>query len=171
MVEQATQVDPGAFQRRAAQQTRRRRRRRVWLSIACYGLATAVMVFASLAHRDYRAVRSNERLMGELQALFQADYLDRPLPQKLPLDDPEGPRVDVNWRKRLCYVPQNQWRLDELERVAVCYNDVPLTFYVRPDGRHLILFDGREYTLEWLSEAEFRQQHDRYGIRLVTDHP
>lgn len=157
-------------QKRAKLRIVSQRRRRVWLNLTLFVAATAIVVVLSMANRDSETIRRNERFVADVTARFQADYVKRPLPARMPLDEDLEEQMRNSWRNRFCYVPRNQWRFrDGDERVAVCYHDHPLMLFLRADGRHVIFYDGQRYWSQWTPEDELRRRADEWGLALLDD--
>jgi len=146
------------------------RRRRVWRSLAVFVIVTAAMVVLSMAQRDYQAVQAcRDRLeftRGQLQELLAHGTvapLELPMPghsteaggtpaPRKPAEDPFVARAHYFYNARYARQP------DRKDPVGVCCCEAPHHLYLRPDGRHVIVFDGQRYSLGWLSEAEFQRR-------------
>jgi hypothetical protein len=48
--------------------------------------------------------------------------------------------------------------------VGVCCLEKPVRFYLRAEGRVVILFDGEHFSARWMPESEFRTQAEQLGF-------
>jgi hypothetical protein len=161
---------------RAALRTMSQRRRRVWINVSAFALLTGLMVLLSMAQRDEQAVRScHDRLA------FAADELQNRLSRgvtavdNLPLPGSTGvakvatgqPRnEDEAFENRVHYFYNADWWRGRHRRrvVGVCSCAAPHQLFLRPDGRHVIVFDGQRYELRWMTESEFARQAPEFGL-------
>ena len=153
--------------RRAAARTRHTRRRRIIRDTVTFIIAVAVMVMLSMAHRDSQAVRASRDSLGHLTAELQEAYERGSLPAKLPTPNGLDSDEALAWRDRLIYLRGNIRKKGENHQlVAIVYADQPLSLFLRADGRHLIVFDGKKFERIWMTERELQQRKDELCIFL-----
>ncbi|MBN2445370.1 MAG: hypothetical protein JXO22_01495 [Phycisphaerae bacterium] len=155
--------------RRAAARTMQTRQRRIIRNLVTFAIAVTVMLMLSLAHRDSQAVRAYHDGLAHLPAALKDALAHGGLPANLP--PPPGLSTDEveRWRDRLLYLRDNVKKIGDHKRVAVVYMDHPLNLFLRADGRHLILYDGKEFERVWMTEREVRERKDELAIYLGPD--
>jgi hypothetical protein len=139
---------------RARQRTLFERRKRFWRRIALFLLVTIVIVLVALANRDLLQWRDIQKKAALVANALQQTYTDRK--QDPPLRFPDLPEPYQELHKRyhfnIFYADQQKSR----RRVGVCCLQDPARFFLRADGRTVILFDGKQFTARWMTESEFR---------------
>ncbi len=147
------------------------RRRRVWLNIGGFVLVTGLMVVLSMLQRDQQSIVScRERLVfatRELQKRLgrgQTELVDLPLPDSK--GDSAQPQSEEAFENRAHYFYNSDWWREQPKRkvVGVCCCAAVHDLFLRPDGRHVIVFDGTKYELRWMTEAEFARQGPELGL-------
>jgi hypothetical protein len=169
---------------RVALRTMAQRRRRVWRNIILMVVTSGLVLLLSVIGRDEQSLRgpiqdSYEELeyaRAELQDAFDRGGLAPPrlpLPPRGELPPDASPaqreRFEEEQLDRLLRYTYNQahrWQGQPERPAFVCYNQGPLDLFLREDRRHLILFDGTQYTLETLTESAFRQRAAALGVEL-----
>ena len=63
------------------------------------------------------------------------------------------------------YANQQEW----MRRVGVCCLRKPVQFFVRTEGRAVILFDGDRFSAQWMTESEFRAAADSLGFGSLLE--
>ena len=58
----------------------------------------------------------------------------------------------------------SQRKLHPEGEVGVCCFEKPVRFYVRTEGRIVILFDGEHFNSYWMPESEFRTKAEQLGF-------
>lgn len=159
-----TQDRPTAVAR-VARRTLSQRRRRVWRELLLLGVGTVIMVIVAMANRDYQAVENARTRMERVAAYLQKLHNNkRPFPLEIPMlkgDDAEA-------RELYLY---NSLFTDSLLRrreVAVCYRIRPMRLFLRTDGNFVLVFDGKNFRVEWLTVDEAHEKADDYGMRLFS---
>lgn len=151
---------------RAALRTMVRRRRRTILNVLAFVIATAVMVLLSLAQRDSQTVRRQAEFVDEIASVLNTKYAERFPPPTMPqLPDLEGDAWE-SWRYQYCYVPRNAYAATAEQPRAICYREHEVGLFLRPDGRHVIFFDGMRYEAQWVPEAKVAEMAKPWGIVL-----
>ncbi len=144
--------------------TQRRHRlvRRVAVGLAL----TLIMVVLAAGNRDAQAMREARVRCEQLVEALTAARARLGAP---PLQIPDiGPRTALvlgsyYFNIRYAQGASGRW-------VGVCCPRSPLQLFVWADGRHVILFDGQQFTWRWMPEAEFRAQAAALGFDgLVQD--
>jgi hypothetical protein len=150
-------ADQAAVAERVRRRTTAARRRRFVRSAVLFLFLTAAMVLVSLAHRDSQAAKAAEqcRAWAEYAAReLTAKYKGRMLPLLLPHREKDRERVRTHYH----YEWSNDRHVAANERVGVCCCKQPHRFFLRPDGRHVILFDGEDFRVVWMTEDAFRER-------------
>jgi hypothetical protein len=145
-------TDEAILSERVRQRTMAARRRRFVRSALLFLGLAAAMVVVSLLHRDAQAVRHCRDRLEYAVRQFSADYKGRTLPLLLPHRPEEGKWVrnhyDYRWKNDQHFGPDR--------RVGVCCCKRAHRFFMRADGRHVLLFDGQDFQIVWMTEDEFR---------------
>ncbi|MBU0640499.1 MAG: hypothetical protein KKB50_16675 [Planctomycetes bacterium] len=157
-------ADQTTLAERATRRTLSHRRWRVWRMIAIFVIATATMITLSMANRDAQSVRTCQTNLRYALDVFRSEHKGKPLPWTLPMPHAERDLLRSHYR----YAPQNANLLDTYSPVGICWCDQPHHLFLRPSGRHLLLFDGEEYEIRWMSEAEFRTNAARFGLNIQS---
>lgn len=58
----------------------------------------------------------------------------------------------------------SQQKLNPAGQVGVCCLEKPLRFFLRSEGRMVILFDGEHFDSQWMLEREFRAKAEEIGF-------
>ncbi len=157
--EHLTTLDRQAEQRvslRTLYERRWRFWRRLWLMIA----GTITIVVLALAQRDTQRLRYHAGEMERLaEALRGAMAQKGTAPEILSLA-----RSDSEIATRYLFNVNYRQHAERRGRSAVCAMRGPVPLFLRPSRRYLILFDGREFTVEWMSEARFAEQSEALGL-------
>lgn len=142
------------------------RRRRFWRSVALFILMTTAIVLLALANRDtqkWRAVCKQAEMVAE--ALQDAAEEHNSLPLRLPdITTPYG-AIHGKYYFNMYYASQAKW----VKPVGVCCYKTPVRFYVRGDGRPVVLYDGEEFRAEWRTEDEFGAEAEALGLGALLD--
>lgn len=129
--------------------------------------AVTVMVLLTLANRDSQRMRSvREQSELVVEALQETAAERGELPLRLP--EIAGANADLhqNYYFNIYYVGQAKW----MNPVGVCCQDKVVRFYVRGDGRPVVLYDGEKYYAEWMTETQFRAKAESLGLgALLTN--
>jgi hypothetical protein len=66
----------------------------------------------------------------------------------------------------------SQWEPRSEREVGVCCLEKPVRFFLRTEGRIVILFDGKNYSSHWMPESEFRAKAQQLGFgNLLKEYP
>jgi hypothetical protein len=159
---------------RARLHTLRQRRRRLWQRIATLTFVTIAMVLVVLLNRDTQHLREFRRRGQLVAAALQQEFENRGAP---PLMVPSGrgrveEEVLEQERKRhyfnMLYVRQREQHPER--KVGACCLEQPVRFFLRTEGRIMILFDGERFESTWMPEDEFRAQAEQLGFGdLLTE--
>ena len=156
-----------------AWQSMARRRHRIWLNLALFFLVTCGIIVLSMAQRDHDAMRGSlaecrarlEYARDQLQALY--DRTGQVAPSELPLPRADQADEDAQFVIRTHYLYNARYsRFPSAGPVGVCCCAEPHDFYLRPNRRNVLVFDGRRYELRCLSEAEFQRQAGALGFQV-----
>jgi hypothetical protein len=159
------------------------RRWRVWINICVFVLATALILVLSMAQRDHQSVQTcferMDYIRQQLEGLLGKGEV---APRHLPLPEVEPPPSDASLDERERYEEEVLSRREHYfyntrygaaaatpdAPTGVCCCKAPHRLYLREDGRHVIIFDGEQYELIWLTESEFRRREKALGFDLPT---
>lgn len=137
------------------------RSRRLLLRGVMIVLIAAAMLFASLANREQQARRGSARLAEAIAAELQVAFHTS---QDPPLELPDLGERHRGYRDLFLF---NFFYADDAKRQGVsgvCAPREPLSLLLREDGRHVVVFAGDRYRVEWLTEAQFRKQAPGLGF-------
>jgi len=152
----------GVASQRARWRTLLERRRRFWRRTVLFVLVTVVMVLAALANRDMVHRRDIQGKATIVANALQQAYARRQ--HDPPLRFPELPEpyqeLHKHYHFNIFYANQQKSR----RRVGVCCLQDPVRFLLRADGRMVILFDGKQFTPQWMTEREFRAAAPALGF-------
>ncbi|MDX2199833.1 MAG: hypothetical protein SF069_12795 [Phycisphaerae bacterium] len=126
-------------------------------------ISLAVVLLVSMYNRDTLEVQADEARMRFWQQRFTAIQAQNDLaPMVLPLPPGQAPSLLDG------FVYTRWFDLVALNRggTAVVYRREPLRFFLRPAGRHIVVFDGRKFRIEWVAERDFAERAGAYGIDL-----
>lgn len=159
-----TRVEP---RQRALLETMRRRRRRIIQHVALYIFATAVIIVLAMLQRDSAAIGRSKQYMEHVRDGLAEAYTEGHLPTELPA--PSGIEDDEveNWRGKHLYLPNNVARLYAHDEVVICCSDPPVRMYLQQEGRHVVLFDGEQFELVWMSDREFRRRAEDLAVKPI----
>ncbi|MFH1746493.1 MAG: hypothetical protein ABIG44_05545 [Planctomycetota bacterium] len=165
---------------RAARRRMTERRRRVWLNLLLFGVVLVVAVLLSMAQRDHQSVRScDQRLTVTCQELQKMLAQGKVAPKNLPLPLPGSEYGDAMlseeeaaaddeaffvMRAHYFYNAHYARQSASGQRVGVCCCANAHALYLREDGRHVVLFDGENYELVWMTEEEYQRQAAELGL-------
>ncbi len=153
----------GVATQRARRRTLLERRKRFWRRIALFLVVTVVMVLVALANRDMlhrRDILEKAAIVASaLQQAYDSHQQDPPLriPDDL-LARYETLRRDYYFN--VLYVEQQRSR----PQVGVCCLKKPVRFFLRSDGRMVILFEEKKFTAKWMTEGQFRDRASALGF-------
>lgn len=137
------------------------RRRVFWRRVAIFTVATIGMLLLALANRDNQHWRSARKEAAAIVAVFQEKFEARgQLLLRFPDLQPPYDRYDIN----ILYAEQQKWH----GRAGVCVQRAPTVFYFRSAGRIVIVFDGKKFGWEWLTEPEFQDRADSFGFGSLS---
>lgn len=143
----------------------RRRRSKIIRPIAFYGVVTLGMLVVSILHRDSQAHRTGMEVAGTIAAKLQ-DEFDRThrSPRGLP-ELKDYPALPELYYFNIFYADS----MSGYGESGVCALRRPLRRLLQPEGRFLIVFDGRSYRAQWLEESEFRERATGLGLGAVLN--
>ncbi|MFQ5805815.1 MAG: hypothetical protein ACE5I3_05125, partial [Phycisphaerae bacterium] len=138
---------------RARRRTLLERRRRFWRGIVLFVFVTIAMVLAGLANRDLLYWRDIQAKTAMVAAALQETY-EREKDPPLLFPNFRAPHEELHERYyfNMFYANQKKWR----PQVGVCCLKKASRFFLRADGRAVVLFDGKQFTPHWMTEGEFR---------------
>jgi hypothetical protein len=133
----------------------------LWRRLVVFVVVTTVMVLAVLLSRDTQQLRAMKKQGEMIAAVLRESYLRRQDPPlRFPPLDPPNERLYEAYEYNMFYAIQ----AERGPRVGVCCSKRPVEFFVLTEGRIVILFDGEDYSSQWMPEREFRDQADRLGL-------
>lgn len=154
------QIDPQAAER-AMLHVMSLRRRRVLRTVLTLSGILVVMVLITMATRDAQNVN-----LCRVQVDVAIDAFNRVGTGDLPLLLPKSAAGPASVRDHYAYTPTNTALIEKIRPVAVCVCAHPHPLFLRAQGRHLILFDGSCYYVEWITERELQPRAERLGLHL-----
>lgn len=141
------------------------RRRRLIANVLFVTLMTVVMVYLSVWQRDNQSERNCRHRLQ-----FAATALRRLPPGKpWPLALPQAEENQTNNRLHYDYRPLNDQLLGSITPVGVCACRRPHRLLLREPGLHVLLYDGRNYEIRWLSVPEYLRSAEQW--HLATEFP
>ena len=153
---------------RARLRTLRHRRRRLWRRIVVFLAVMSVMVLMVLLSRDTQQLHAMENQGDLIAAALQEAFDQR---GEAPLSFPRLPapnnRLYDRYDFNIFYASEREGR----PNVGVCCLKQPEQFFVLPNGRVVIVFDGQEYHSVWMPETEFRTRAERLGFGNLLKEP
>lgn len=162
-IEAVKQGEREAITRQVVNRLRRERNRRFLRDCLLVVLVTAGMIALAITNRDAQAYRYSGNAAQRIATALQAEF-DRTgeAPRQLPAvaDGAELARDSLLFN--VFYVDQIRSNL----RVGVCCSKHPLPMFLRAPGRHVVLFDGKRYYTEWMTEDEFERRAYPLGFSL-----
>lgn len=137
------------------------RRGRLIRQVSLYLVITMAMLLAAIANRDSQAIRNSaaraQRIADALQREF--DELHAP-PLHLPSLGPSSGVLPTRYLFNFAYPRMQSVR----GVVGVTCPREPTRLFVRADGRHVVLFDGTRYSVQWVRQDEFAASAARWGL-------
>lgn len=137
------------------------RRKRFWRSVAVFVVVAVAMVLAALLHRDTQQLRTVRKQATVVADALQENYARRRDP---PLSFPKLPeryeKLHRHYYFNIFYANQQK---SQGQAGACCLRE-PLRFFVRTEGRVVILFDGEQFSSQWMPEGEFRARAENLGF-------
>ncbi len=163
----ATNVD---VKQRAALRMLLFRRRRVIKRVVIFAVATLGMIIVSMMHRDAQTVWRLEKETMHLPRVFQEKYGSHGLPTNLPPPPGLSAEHEEAWRSRYIYVRSNQRIAQSDHPKVICYSDPQTSLYLRANGRIVVLYDGRTYSLVWMKARDFQARAADLGVPDLTEY-
>jgi hypothetical protein len=139
---------------RVRQRTKAARRRRFMRRAVLFAFLTAGMLLASLAHRDAQSIKRCRAWTEHAVRELSAKYKDRMLPLLLPYPEGDRERVQAHYT----YEWKNDRYFKPGREVGIGCCKQAHSFFLRPNGRYVILHDGQEFRCLWMGEEEFRRR-------------
>lgn len=149
---------------RAALRTMQERRARIWRRLALVAIVSAIIVALLVAQRDNQTRRHYREQLEGLQHVFEEGRArSGSPPAALGVVERDNPAWD------LCYFnPTYVDRAARRGRSGVAAMRAPVNLIFNPDGRFLLMFDGKDYHVEWIDEAQFRAVAASLGLGLAV---
>jgi hypothetical protein len=144
---------------------RRERNRRFLRGVVVVILVTLGMVALAISNRDTQALKNSARVAQALADEFQSAF-DREggAPRQLPAIQLSNRYI----RDVITFNVQYPDQIRTSRRVGVCCSKRSIDMYLHAPGRHLVLFDGERYFVQWVTENEFQQRAFSLGL---ASHP
>jgi len=141
-----------------------RRRRRFWRRAITFTVVTVVIVLVVLTNRDTQRIRGERDNALMVASVLQASY-DARGRKELPLSldfKPEDAALGRRYAFNILYVIDKKSR----ENVGVCWLKDPVRFFVRSEGRWVVVFDktSDRFDAVWVKEDRFREEAARLGF-------
>lgn len=125
---------------------------------------SVLAVVVTMYNRDVQAVAGDEKRMA-----FWRDHLARlhenggMSPLELPLPPGDRPPMREVFAYNVFYVREAA----NMGRSAVVYRKGSLPMFLRQSGRHVLVFDGTEFSIEWLRGSLTQARAAELGIRAT----
>jgi hypothetical protein len=136
-----------------------RRRRNFGRNIV---VLTAVIAFAlliTLGGRDQQDVgRCRDSLEDAVTIL--RERVDSGLPSNFPQPDPENSVAASHYD----YRPENIVAEALVGHSAVIGCHATHSLYLDTNGRHVVLYDGKDFEIRWMTETEFQERATNIGL-------
>ncbi len=141
------------------------RRRKVARLLIVVVLVTAAMVLLSIANRDEQSVsRCRRDLDYAVEQLRERLAEGAGLPRELAYRPDAAPRLQYHYH----YVPRNALRAEAGVPAGIACCVAPHGLYFDTDGRHVVVYDGKDFEIRWMTEEEFAIRADALGLRVVS---
>lgn len=160
----SSSTDRTITQRARASTLSRRRRRLAW-RILLLSLVTSVMTSVVILNRDTAQLREERKIGQRIASALEAESLERGGP---PLMFPNDPSL-VSQREQYYFNIFYTSQFAGFGRSGVCCLKEPVHFYLRSDGRIVVLFDGAHFDSVWMPENEFRKQAANLGFKYLME--
>jgi hypothetical protein len=159
-------LDDRALAQRARVRTMQQRRRRLLRRVLTLLVVTVAMVLAILMNRDAQELRAKRKQGETIAAALQQSYdLHHDPPLSLPAFAGANTALQGSYYFNIFYASQQE----SSQRAGVCCLRQPLRFFVRGEGRIVVLFDGERFTSQWMPESEFRAAARALGFGSLID--
>jgi hypothetical protein len=157
--EHSTALDHEAAQK-VSLRTLLERRRRIWRRLLLMIVVTVTIIVLALVQRDTQRIRYHAGEMERIaEALRGAMEQKGAAPEVLSLA-----RSDSEVATRYLFNVNYRQHAERRGRSAVCAMREPVPLLLRPNRRYVILFDGRQFSVRWMTEAEFATQSEPLGL-------
>lgn len=136
------------------------RRRRIWRRLLLMIVVTVTIIVLALAQRDTQRIRYHAEEMARIAEALRGSLEQTGVaPEVLSLARRDSEiarkyRFNVNYRQHA----------ERRGRSAVCAMTEPVRLFLRQSRRYLILFDGREFSVRWMTEEQFLEQSEPLGL-------
>lgn len=137
------------------------RRRRIWRRLGLILVVTAVIVVLAQAQRDSDLLRrqgdhAKRGVAGALQEIRAS--IGKP-PDVLRFAQRPDDRLSQYY-----FNPLYAEHAREDRPAGVACLRAPLSLFLRPAGRYVVLYDGATFRVEWMTESDFQQRADGLGL-------
>lgn len=161
--EQASLSSERMIAQRARAYTLSRRRRRLVWRIALFLAVTTAMTAVAVLNRDTTQLREERKIGQRIVDLLEAETAQRGSPPLMFPSDPSLRLQRDRYYFNIFYAGQSAGKA----QTGVCCLKEPVRFFLRPDGRMVILYDGARFSSEWMSEREFVSRARDLGFRYL----
>lgn len=137
------------------------RKRRILRNAVLFVIITLGMIYIALRQRDAQAVRN----ITEIGRLMAAD-MQRVFDQEKRLPD-RAPNLGPQFRaiaSRFVFNPFYGELSRSIKPVAALYSTGPISLFLNPPGRVVVLFDGKNFRAEWIPETDFHNRRAAWGL-------
>jgi hypothetical protein len=151
---------------RAQAQTLSRRRRRLAWRVILFTIITAVMIFVAVINRDTMELRDQRRIGALMVKAFERKAAERHSPPLTFPYETSPIQTDLPYERfylNIFYAGQARPGAPS----GVCCLKQPVSFYIRTEGRTVILYDGAHFDSEWMTESEFRSRAQELGFSYL----
>lgn len=153
-------AEPGLVERVGLRQYSERRRR-VWRSAVLFLAVTTTMILLAVSQRDAQAVRhcrgQLERALVEFERARQAGRAPAP---RLAHGPDSPPLLSEHYYYNVLFL--DMVRSVRPVATACCAHRHRL--FLRPDGRHVMTYDGAAFRIEWMTEGQFLRRSEALAL-------
>jgi|GEM_PF-2389011 len=157
---ESTPVTDKTLAQRARLNTLVQRRRRLFRRLLLFALITAGMIYVVVLNRDSTQLRLGRNMGQRLAAAFEKESAARSRPL-LTFPSDSSLRKDC---ERLYFNVFYAGQAKERPEAGVCCLKEPMRFFLRREGRIVILFNGKNYLSRWMPEDEFQSAAKELGF-------
>ena len=140
-----------------------RRRRNVRRNVVVLTAMIAFTLLITLAGRDQQDVRRCRDRLERAVAILR-DRVGSGLPDDFPQPDQEQTVAASHYD----YRPDNLVAESLLTPIAVIACDSNHGLFLDTNGRHVVLYDGKNFDIRWMTETEFQERASSIGLPART---
>ena len=140
-----------------------RRQRHVRRNVVVLIAMMAFLLLITLAGRDQQDVRRCRSSLEGAVAVLR-DRVEPGLPDDFPRQDQEKTVAASHYD----YRPGNLVAESLVSPFALVGCNSTHSLFLDTDGRHVVLYDGKDFEIRWMTETEFRERASSIGLAVRT---